>query len=481
MKRKNFIFYAILVGFFSLLMSLIVNQGALLEDSKYIEHVESGSGSTFDEFQVSLMHSIKHPLSILLLQVLTILIAARIVGFIFNKIGQPTVIGEIVAGIILGPSLLGMYFPEYLEFLFPLDSMKPLQLISQIGLILFMFVIGMELDLSVLRNKAYDALIISHASIIIPFALGMGLAYFIYEEYAPDNIGFISFALFIGIAMSITAFPVLARIVKERKLTKTKVGTIVITCAAADDVTAWFALAVVIAIVKAGSVASALYTIAMSLGYLLFMIKVVRPILLKYTPSDKKTFSKSLISIYFIVLVVSASATEIIGIHALFGAFIAGLIIPENLNLRNSFVDKVEDVATILLLPLFFVCTGLRTQISLISGVHLWLLTGAIIMVAIAGKFLGSAITARYIGQSWKNSLMIGTLMNARGLVELVVLNIGYDLGVLSPLVFSMLVIMALFTTFMTGPTLDLINYFIPGRIPFKPVRKDEVETYESV
>jgi Kef-type K+ transport system membrane component KefB len=464
MKRKIFIFYALVTGLFSLLLSYILKEGALLQASKQSAVVQVQAGSSLDELKRTLLHSFEHPLSILLLQIISILVVAKIVGRIFNKIGQPTVIGEIVAGIILGPSILGMYFPAYLEFLFPANSMMPLQLISQIGLILFMFVIGMELDIKVLKSKAYDAFVISHSSIIVPFILGTGLAYFIYQEYAPDDINFMSFALFMGVAMSITAFPVLARIIKERNLTKTKVGSIALTCAAADDVTAWFMLAAVIAIVKAGSFVSALFTIGLTVIYFLVMLKVVRPLLIKYTPTNKKTFSKSLIAIYFIVLVFSACTTEIIGIHALFGAFIAGLIIPENLNLRSSFIEKLEDVSTILLLPLFFVCTGLRTQISLISGWHLWLLTGLIILVAVAGKFLGSTITSRYVGQSWKSSLMIGSLMNTRGLVELVVLNIGYELGVLSPLMFSMFVIMALFTTFMTGPTLDLINYLIPDK-----------------
>ncbi|RYZ23834.1 MAG: cation/H(+) antiporter, partial [Sphingobacteriales bacterium] len=339
--------------------------------------------------------------------------------------------------------------------------------LSQIGLILFMFVVGMELDLNVLKSKAKDAVVVSHASIIFPFTLGIGISYFIYKQYAPSNISFLAFALFMGIAMSITAFPVLARIVQERGLTKTRLGTIAITCAAADDITAWCILAVVIAIVKAGSIISAFYTILIALAYVLIMLKVVQPFLKKIGDkySNKESLSKPVVAIFFITLLLSAYATEVIGIHALFGAFMAGVIMPANISFRNIFIEKVEDVALVLLLPLFFVFTGLRTEIGLLNEWSLWKVCLAIIGVAVVGKFLGSALAARFVGQSWRDSFAIGALMNTRGLMELIVLNIGYDLGVLSPQIFAMMVIMALVTTFMTGPALDLINRFSKEKI----------------
>lgn len=329
-----------------------------------------------------------------------------------------------------------------------------------------MYIVGMELDLSVLRKKAHDAVVISHASIIIPFALGIGLSYFIYKEFAPDGIQFSSFALFIAIAMSITAFPVLARIVQERNLQKTKLGTIVITCAAADDITAWCILAAVIAIVKAGSFASSIYVILMAIAYVFLMIKIVRPFLKRIgeLQAGKGIINKSIVAIFFLTLIISAYATEVIGIHALFGAFMAGAIMPENVKFRNLFIEKVEDVALVLLLPLFFVFTGLRTQIGLLNDGHLWMIAGLIIATAVTGKFIGSALTAKFLRINWKDSLTIGALMNTRGLMELIVLNIGYDLGVLSPEIFAMMVIMALFTTFMTGPSLDLINFIFKGK-----------------
>jgi Kef-type K+ transport system membrane component KefB len=456
---KNSFFYILIIGGFSALMYWIAVQGEKLEWNRNIEVVSSNL-SQWDSFLESITHNIHHPLAILLAQIVTIILVARMFGWICKKIGQPSVIGEIIAGIVLGPSLFGMYFPEFSANLFPVESLGNLQFLSQIGLILFMFVIGMELDLKVLQNKAHDAVVVSHASIIIPFALGMGLAYYIYESFAPEGVQFASFGLFLGIAMSITAFPVLARIVQERGLHKTRLGTMVITCAAADDITAWCLLAAVIAIVKAGSFVSSLYIIGLAAIYVLLMLKLVRPFLKRVGDlyATKEKLSKPVVAIFFITLIISSYATEIIGIHALFGAFMAGAIMPDNMRFRTLFIEKVEDVSIVLLLPLFFVFTGLRTQIGLLNDPYLWKITGLIILVAVIGKFVGSALAAKFVGQNWRDSLTIGALMNTRGLMELVVLNIGFDLGVLTPEVFAMMVIMALVTTFMTGPALNLID-----------------------
>src|SRR5688500_9015541 len=410
-------FYIFVIGVFNLLIYFILQKGMTLEEGRNIVSVSSGEGE-WSEFITSVIHNFKHPLAILLAQIATIILVARIFGIIFRKIGQPSVIGEIIAGIVLGPSLLGRYFPEFSAGLFPVESLGNLQFLSQIGLILFMFIIGMELDLKVLRNRAHDAVVISHASIIVPFALGVGLAYFIYQSFAPPNVEFTSFSLFMGIAMSITAFPVLARIVQERGMQKTKLGTIAITCAAADDITAWCILAAVIAIVKAGSFVSSLYVIALSVGYVLIMIKVIKPFLKRIGElhSSHENLSKPIVAIFFLMLILSSYATEVIGIHALFGAFMAGAIIPENVKFRSIFIEKIEDVSVVLLLPLFFVFTGLRTQIGLLDDPSLWKIAGLIILVAVIGKFFGSALAARFVGQSWKDSLTIGALMNTRGL-----------------------------------------------------------------
>lgn len=457
---KNALFYLGVTGGFTALMFWIVSKGKALELGRNII-TRTSKDTLFNQFLESLVHNLKHPLAILLLQIITIIIVARFFGWIFRKIGQPTVIGEIIAGIFLGPSVVGMYFPEYSGLLFPVESLGNLQFLSQIGLILFMFVIGMELDLKVLKNKANDAVVISHASIVIPFSLGIGLSYFIYHKFAPQGVEFLSFSLFMGIAMSITAFPVLARIVQERGIHKTKLGTIVITCAAADDITAWCILAAVIAIVKAGTFASSMYIILMAAVYVVMMLFVVKPFLKKIGDlyATRENLSKPVVAIFLLTLIISSYMTEVIGIHALFGAFMTGAIMPDLTKIRKIIIEKVEDVALILLLPLFFVFTGLRTQIGLINDTYLWQVTGLIIGVAVVGKFFGSALAAKFVGQNWRDSLTIGALMNTRGLMELVVLNIGYDLGVLSTEVFTMMVIMALVTTFMTGPAIDLINF----------------------
>ncbi len=464
-KFKNSFFYIGVIGVSTALMYWTVLLGAKLEQGRNIVIPKTGK-SQWQNFIDSLIHNLEHPLAILLAQIVTIIFVARFFGWVCKKIGQPTVIGEIIAGIVLGPSLIGMYFPKFSNALFPTQSLGNLQFLSQIGLILFMFVIGMELNLKVLKNKAREAVVISHASIVIPFALGMGLAYFIYQSFAPQGVQFLSFGLFLGIAMSITAFPVLARIVQERGLHKTRLGTIVITCAAADDITAWCLLAAVIAIVKAGSFVSALYIIGLAVAYVLLMIRVVRPFLKRVGDlhSSRENLSKPIVAIFFLTLIISSYATEVIGIHALFGAFMAGAIMPENTKFRSIFIEKVEDVALVLLLPLFFVFTGLRTEIGLLNDPYLWKVTGLIILVAVVGKFAGSALAAKFVGQNWKDSLTIGALMNTRGLMELVVLNIGYDLGVLTPEIFAMMVIMALVTTFMTGPSLDFINWFFKSK-----------------
>lgn len=460
--KRSIIFYILVVGVFATLMWLILQQGNQLQpvgaEHQAVKAVTPAA--PFQSFRADFFASFHHPLAILILQISTIIVVARIFGFLANKIGQPTVVGEIIAGIVLGPSLLGSFFPEASTFLFPAVSLGNLQFLSQIGLILFMFIIGMELDRSVLKNKANDAVVISHASIIIPYFFGMGLAYFLYQKFAPDGISFLAFSLFMGIAMSITAFPVLARIIQERGLTKTKLGAMAITCAAADDVTAWCILAAVVAIVKAGSFVSALYTMGLSIAYVLFMLKGVQPLLKRMGDVyvSKEMVNKRVIGVIFLVLLLSAYITEIIGIHALFGAFLAGVVMPANVDFKKIVTEKIEDVSLVLLLPLFFVFTGLRTQIGLLNEGHLWSTCALIIVVAVVGKFGGSMMAARVVGQSWKDSLSIGALMNTRGLMELIVLNIGYDLGILSPEIFAMLVLMALVTTFLTGPSLDLIN-----------------------
>lgn len=458
-KYKNIIFYTGVLTFFIFLIYFIIHLGQENLVYGYATLPESDN-TAWSNFIYNLGKNIFEPLAILLLQIVVILFAVRIFGWLCQKIGQPNVVGEIIAGVVLGPSLLGLYFPEISNFIFPEFSLSNINILSQIGLILFMFIVGLELDLKTIKNKANDAVIISHTSIVVTYALGVTLAYFLFGKFTHKNTEFFPFALFMGIAMSIAAFPVMARIVHERGINKTPLGPTIITCAAIDDITAWCLLATVIAISKAGSFGSSIFVILLAIAYIIFMFKVVRPFLKRVTDmqTSKRVISKSMLGVFFIVLFLSAYATELIGIHALFGAFMAGVIMPSNISFRNLFAEKIEDVALILLLPLFFVFTGLRTHIGLLNEADMWFICGGIILLAVLGKGLGSAFAARFVGNSWKDSLTIGALMNTRGLMELVVLNIGLDLGILTPKVFAMMVVMALITTFMTSPLLSLID-----------------------
>jgi Kef-type K+ transport system membrane component KefB len=414
----------------------------------------------FSPLFTDFLSHLNQPLSRLFLQITTIILLSQLLGLLLKKIRQPYVVGEIIAGIVLGPSLLGTVLPAVNQWLFPASSLPPLQFLSQMGLILFMFIIGMELNLRTIQQRAYSAVVISHTSIILPFLLGMALAYAFYEVYAPNGLRFLSFALFMGIAMSITAFPVLAKILQERGLTNTPLGHMAITCAAIDDVTAWCILAAVITIVQAKATAGLFLTFLLLVLYLLLMWFGVKPLfrwLYQYAAKET-SFSRPTLGITIAVLLLSCYMTEIIGIHALFGAFLTGAIMPTNPEIRRSLKNKFEDVSVLMLLPVFFVLTGLRTKINLLDTAAMWFDTGLIILLAVAGKLGGSAVAARFTGNTWMDSLKVGVLMNTRGLMELIVLNIGYELGIISPTLFTMMVIMALSTTVMTGPALDLIN-----------------------
>lgn len=461
MKRyRNSIYYVGVIGFFIILINLISHFGHESEINRGIPAITSQL-SHWDEIIHIFTSTLAHPLIILFAQIIVIILVTRVFGWICRKLRQPVVIGEILAGILLGPSLVGYYWPEFTAKLFPAESLGNLHILAQIGLVLFMFMVGMEVDFGSLKQKAKNALIISHTGIAFSFTLGMILAWSLYTRFAPPGVPFNSFALFLGISVSITAFPVLARIMQERGMHKTPLGLFVITCAAVDDITAWSLLAIVIAIVKAGSFVSAVPTILFSVLYVFLMLKVVRPFLSRIGElhASRENLTKPIVALFFLVLMLSAFTTEFIGIHAIFGGFMAGAIMPDNARFRNIFIEKVEDVSMVLFLPLFFVYTGLRTEITLLNDPGLWRITGLIIFTAIIGKFFGAMMASRFSGQSWKNSVTIGTLMNSRGLVELVVLNIGYDLGVLSSEIFAMLVIMALVTTFMTAPVLDFIGF----------------------
>jgi Kef-type K+ transport system membrane component KefB len=402
---------------------------------------------------------------LLIVQIATILIIARLMGWLFRKLHQPRVIGEMAAGILLGPSLLGWVAPGVSAALFPPASLEQLSSLSQIGLLLFMFLIGLELDLEQLRKQGRAATFISQVSIIAPFILGFLLAFYLYPRVSDPSVNFTGFALFMSIAMSITAFPVLARILKERNLLGTRVGALAIACAAVNDVAAWLILAGIVVIVRSSSLPLPLWMTLAGLGaFVLIMLFVVKPALQKPLAHYERRGDLTHDSLVVILLVVLASAwvTESLGVHALFGAFLAGAIMPRHHEFSHELWRRFESLTVVLLLPLYFAFTGLRSSFLLIVGAGMWFYCAIIIALAVIGKFGGSLAAAKISGMSWREAAAVGALMNTRGLVELIVLNIGLDLGVLSPALFSVMVLMALVTTFMTSP---LLSWIYPDRL----------------
>lgn len=459
-KSKNIGYFLLIILVCIVSFYFLLRTGKGLESGRNILHNDSNF-TLIDELNYIFKENINHPFAILLFQIFSILFTARTFGYIFNKLGQPTVIGEIVAGVVLGPSILGVFLPETSAFLFPAESLNNLNLLSQIGLVLFMFVIGMELDPKSLKTNTSKLAIITTTGILVPFTITILFSYFIYSEFAPEGVSFLSFSLFMGVSLSIAAFPVLARIIHERNLTKTKIGSLALTIAAADDILAWCILAVVIAIIKAGSVAGSAFTILFAAFYLLIMLKLVQPFLKKFGEvySNKESLNLNITGTIFGILLLSALITESLGIHALFGAFMAGAIMPPSVNFRRLIIEKTESISLGLLLPLFFAFIGLKTNLGLLSNSHLYEITFLLIGTAIIGKFGGNMLGAKIAGYSWKDSLNLGALMNTRGLIQIVIISVGYELGIFTPELFVMMVLMIIVTTFMTGPLLDFFKF----------------------
>ena len=397
---------------------------------------------------------------ILIVQIAVILIAARLFGFLFKWIWQPQVIGEMVAGILLGPSLLGWAAPGISAALFPPASLSYLNTLSQIGIVIYIFLVGLALNPRELKRFGRAALVTSNVSIIVPFTLGAMLALYLYPRLSNDTVSFTSFALFMGAAMSITAFPVLARILKDRNMLDTKLGMLAIACAAVDDVTGWCILAYIVVIARAHPGTQHLWLNIVGLTlFTVLMFYGVRPLLRRFYAAYRKrgSLSENALALLLLVVLVSALATELLGVHLLFGAFLAGVVMPKEPDFVRHILDKFESLTVVLLVPLFFAFTGLRTTIGMIHGGSMWLYCGAIILVAITGKLGCSMLAARASGVSWNEAAGLGILLNTRGLMELLILNIGLDIGVISPALFAMMVLMALITTFMTTPMLEWI------------------------
>jgi Kef-type K+ transport system membrane component KefB len=394
-----------------------------------------------------------HPLAQLLLAIAVVVAACKAAGWLMRRIGQPPVIGEIAAGILLGPSVLGAAWPEGAAAILPPAILPQLNVLAQVGVVLFVFLTGLELNTKLLRGRGHLAVVVSHVSIAVPFVLGILLAAVAYAKFAPQGVGSLAFALFLGVSMSITALPVLVRILKDTGMFRTEVGVVALTCAVVDDVTAWCLLALVVALVTASSLTGVLLTIALAAAFVAALFGLVRPLMAKIVTRTNDMTLRRMAPLALVGVLLCAMATEWIGVHAMFGAFIFGLVFPRGNAVETWLHDNTGGLTTALLLPLFFAFSGLRTDLGLLAAdASLWLWCGAILLVAVVGKLGSATVAARSVGEGWNRSLQIGALMNCRGLTELVVLNVGLDLGVLSPTMFTMLVIMALVSTAMTAP-----------------------------
>jgi Kef-type K+ transport system membrane component KefB len=399
-------------------------------------------------------------MTLLLIQISTVLLTALFCGWAARGLRQPRVIGEIVGGILIGPSVFGRFAPAASARLFPQNSLGAFEVLSTLGLVLFLFLIGSELDLEHLRRQRGTALLTSAMGILFPFLIGIALSHSLRIRFAPDGIGRLPFMLFLGISMSITAFPVLARILEERGIQSTSLGSTALMCAAVDDVCAWLLLAVGLALIPHAGESMGMPVRLMWLGlYLAVMFGFVRP-LGKWVTRRQKTdgLSYEMLGVIVATLLASAAATDAIGIHPLFGAFLAGVCFPRIEGWRSAVRSRLETIVSILLLPLFFALTGMRTRLDLLSGTSIWIWTCIVLIAAVAGKMGGAALAARWAGQSWRDAMALGALLNTRGLVELIVLNIAYSAHVFSPTLFTMLVVMALVTTMMTSPLLNLLG-----------------------
>ena len=399
-----------------------------------------------------------------LLALAVVVVLGRLLGRLFAGVGQPPVVGEVIAGILLGPSLLGRVAPSVAGYVLPASVAPSLGVIAQLGVTLYMFLVGLQLDAGLLRRRAHATVAISHASIVAPFVLGSMLALFLYPRLSTSDVPFTSFALFMGVAMSITAFPVLARILTDRGMASTELGVVALTCAAADDVTAWCLLAFVAGVAQA-EMQKALLVTLLAIVFIVTIFVVVRP-LVRHIVSrlgDRPPSTEG-IALALVGMLACALTTEWIGVHAIFGAFLCGVVIPHDSSLARALTARLEDLVVILLLPAFFAFTGMRTRIDLVSGASDWLICALVVLVATTGKFAGSAVAARLTGLDWRSAASLGILMNTRGLMALIVLDLGLNIGVISPTLFAMMVIMAVVTTVATTPMLELVR---PARVGY--------------
>jgi len=401
------------------------------------------------------------PIVIFIIQVVLIVAVTRCLDLVLSKLLQPRVISEVLGGIILGPSVLG-HIPGYTNAIFPTASLPQLNLIANIGLVLYLFLVGVELDPRMVLKQAKLSISISAVGMALPFGMGVAVSYGLYQINHPDvHVAFGTFLLFMGVAISITAFPVLARIITELKLTQTRVGSTALCAAVGDDITAWVLLALVVTIVNASNSLTALYVFLLAVAWGLILIFLVRPLLLKLiikTNSHINGPTVPMMAFTLLLVLISAFVTDIIGVHAIFGAFMVGVIIPHSDGFALGITEKIEDLISILFLPVFFAISGLKTQIGLLNDGAAWGYVFLVIFVAMFGKISGCTIVAKAYGIPWREAFTIGVFMSCKGLVELIVLNIGLNAKVIDPKVFAILVVMAIVTTCITAPLAILIG-----------------------
>ncbi len=444
--------YAGMVGTAFLAFHFVRRQGQGLQAPPPAATTPFGGGGTAVPVEV-LLH--------VLAALTVIIVSARLLGLLFRYIHQPPVVGEVLAGILLGPSFLGRMAPAVAGYILPSSIGPFLSILAQVGILLYMFLVGIEFDATSLRSRTHAAIMVSHASIAAPFILGVSLALVLYPRVSTADVPFSIFALFMGVSMSVTAFPVLARILTDRSIQKTRLGVMALTCAAVDDVTAWCLLAFLVSVAKARA-GSALVTAILSVLFIVTMILAVRPFAVRLVKRQEHFgLTRGAMTAVCVALLLSSLITEFIGIHAIFGAFLLGTLIPHDSKVAQQLLGKLEDIVVVLFLPAYFAFTGMRTQIGLMTSTQDWLLCAVITTMASLGKFGGSLFAARFGGCSWRESASLGILMNTRGLMELIVLNIGLDLKVVSPVLYAMLIVMALATTLATSP---LLHWF--GLLP---------------
>ena len=446
--------YLLLVGLPAIGILVVLRLGAMLAAPA------AQRATTMSALPLPAARDVVLRLDTFLIQIVIILAVAQVVGMALRKVGQPAVVGEMLAGILLGPSVLGALWQAGYALLFPAGSVRFLSSVSQLGLVMFMFLVGLELRPDDLRGRGYAAILVSHTSIMLPLFLGALLSLVLYPVLGPQDVGFRAFTLFLGAAMSVTAFPVLARLLADHRLTGTRLGVLAIACAAVDDVSAWCILAVVVALSRTGVAQTSMTLMLMgSIAFLAAMFFVVRPrlALLARRHAAEGAISRGMLAAIFIVMLTSAWVTQKLGIHALFGAFVAGVIMPKSPKFVRDAASPIEDVMLVVLLPLFFATTGIRMSLNIFQGLAMWTFFGLVLLVAFAGKLGGSAVASRMAGLSWRESLSLGALMNTRGLMGLIILSVGVDAGVVSQPLFVMMVLMSIITTIATTPLLSAV------------------------